>query len=292
MIIIERFSKKYSSIFTDNSDLLLDRKLYPPAVIKYALNNKNSVLIAISNKQPIGFIIGFIGENKNSILTIFVNKEQRNNKIGALLVNTLLQQKFQKQNNLWTVRLRSIDYPIIGFFENCKFKIITELNLYQKNDTNFTHDANNNLPGNFRVVIGEHKHIQNVIEIEKVSFDPFWHRTYDEWKTIFDDETNIVYVMEEEIDGVVNIVGFSHNSINATNGIKEGQYIRIAVNPNYRKIGIATKLTRKAFEFFKRHSVRRVYLTTKKNDLQLNTMYQKWGFELFDVDTILGIELP
>ena len=287
MTVIENFSNKYSNIFMENSELLQDRKLYPPAVIKYANANKNLVLLAVENKTPIGFIIGYKGENKNSILTIYVEDTKRSQKIGTLMVNSLIQQN---KNNLWTVRLRSIDYPLAGFFEKCSFTKITELNLYEKNESTFSAKAYTlNHLGNFVISIAEPKHIPQLMEIEKKSFEPFWLRTKKEWKTILEDEDAIVYILEGEMESKKKeIIGFSHNSINTSNGMKEGQYIRIAVKPNYRRAGLATILTKKAFEYFERHKVKKVYLSTVRENDQLNSMYKKWGFTRFDSDMILG----
>ena len=273
----------------ENSQLLQDRKLYPPAVVKYANANKNLVLLAIENKSAIGFIIGYIGENKNNVLTIFVKDNKRSQKIGTLLVNSLIQQNKSK---IWTVRLRSIDYPLAGFFEKCNFSKITELNLYERDNTEFSSTEKSiNHIGNFIISVADTKDISQLMEIEKKSFEPFWLRTKKEWKAILDDEDAIVYILEGDLESKnKEIVGFSHNSINTSNGIKEGQYIRIAVKPNYRRAGMATILTQKAFEYFERHKVKKVYLSTVKENDRLNTMYQRWGFTYFDSDMILGRE--
>lgn len=287
MIAIEKFSNKYSNIFVENSELLQDRKMYPPAVIRYANTNKNLVLLAIENKQAIGFIIAYAGENKHSILTIYVHEDERNKKIGSLLVNTVIQQN---SSPLWTVRLKSIDYSIVGFFLHNGFKIVTELNLYQKKDVIFLQNPEH-LPhiGNFAIEVAEQRHIPQIMEIEKSCFDNFWLRTTKEWKGILEDQDAIVYIFVNEIDNdSKKIIGFSHNSTNQSNGSREGQYIRIAVDPAFRRAGIATRLTVKAFEYFKRNHVKKVYLSTVKENEQLNKMYQRWGFEYFDSDVILG----
>ena len=289
MISIEKFANKYSNIFNENSQLLQERKLYPPAVIKYANSNKNLVLVAIEEKKAIGFIIGYHGENKSNVLTIFVKENFRNKKIGSLLVSSLIQQK----KILWTVRLRTIDYPIIGFFEKCNFKKITELNLYQKTGTEFiTNSTHIDHLDNFSISVADHKHIHQLMKIEEDCFEPFWLRSKNEWKTIIDDQNAVVFILLGEIEnGKKQIIGFSHNSVNLSNGSREGQYIRIAVCSAFRRNGIATKLTQKAFEYFQRNHVKKVYLSTVKENEQLNTMYKKWGFELFDSDTILGINM-
>lgn len=287
MIVIEKFNNKYSNIFKENSQLLQERKLNPPAVIKYANANKNFVLLAIENKVPIGFIIGYSNENRNYVLTIFVKEINRKQKVGSLLVNSLIQQK----KCLWTVRLRSIDYPLIGFFEKCHFSKITELNLYMKENVEFPIKKSNtiNFKGNFIISIANQRHIPQLMNVEKNCFDVFWLRSKQEWKSILDDDRVIVFIIEIELDhNKGTVIGFSHNSISNSNGSREGQYIRIAVNPEYRKAGIATKLTEKAFEFFQRNNVKKVYLSTVKENQQLNTMYKKWGFELFDSDMIMG----
>ncbi len=287
MLVIEKFSNKYSNIFKENSQLLQDRKLYPPAVIKYANANKNYVLLAIENKSPVGFIIGYSNENKNNVLTIFVDEPNRKQKIGSLLVNSLIQQK----KSLWTVRLRSIDYPLVGFFEKCQFSKITELNLYQKDNLDFPTNKSYklNFKGNFVISIANQDHISQLMLVEKNCFDSFWLRSKQEWKSILEDDKAIVFIIEIELDhNKKTVIGFSHNSITTSNGSREGQYIRIAVNPAYRMSGIATKLTEKAFDFFRRNEAKRVYLSTVKENEQLNTMYKNWGFELFDTDIILG----
>jgi ribosomal protein S18 acetylase RimI-like enzyme len=126
------------------------------------------------------------------------------------------------------------------------------------------------------------------MEIERESFESFWLRTNEEWKIILEDEDAIVFILSGEFENEKKILGFSHNSINGNNGLKEGQYIRIAVNPQYKRTGLATKLTEKAFEFFRRNNVRKIYLSTVKDNEQLNIMYKNWGFHYFDSDTIMG----
>ena len=289
MIVIERFTNKYSNIFKLNSQLLEERKFYPPSVIKYANANKNLVLLAIEKKSAIGFIIGFSYENKSTILTIFVNEEWRKQKIGSLLVDSLIKQK----KILWYVRLRSLDYSLIGFFEKCGFRKIWELNLYQKDGISFPIKESSHINnGDFIISLANPTHIQKLMEIEKKSFDTFWLKTENEWEAILEDENAIVFILELSIDNErKKIVGFSHNSVNKSNGIREGQYIRIAVDPEYRRIGIATKLTEKAFSYFERNDVKKVYLSTVKENEQLNSMYKRWGFKYFDSDTILGREV-
>ena len=291
MIVIERFSKKYSNIFTENEILLQDRKLSPPKIIKYALEYKELVLVAIENKFPIGFIIGVSNQTqrRNSILTIFVKENSRNKKIGTLLINTLITQNQFKQVPYWTIRLRTIDYPIIGFFEHCGFSIVTELNLYKKLNTEFIVNHNQILSDIFNIEVAQKKHTTQLMRLEKQCFDNFWFRTKEEWLSIIENDNSVVYILiDENLQEEENIVGFSHNSISKSNGYKEGQYIRIAINPAYRRAGLATKLTEKAFEYFKRNDTKRIYLSTVKENSQLNEMYQKWGFELYDSDTILG----
>ena len=127
------------------------------------------------------------------------------------------------------------------------------------------------------------------MEIEQKSFDEYWYRSVDEWKEIINDDNAVVYIAEADLleEGRKQMIGFSHNSIITSNGLKEGQYIRIAIDPTFRGAGIATLLTEKAFEYFKRNHVKKILLSTVADNKQLNDMYQGWGFELYDQDCVL-----
>lgn len=284
MVVIQQFNKLYAYFINDNTRLLKERKLSPTAIINYGKTHTNMVLFAIEKKEAVGFIfgyLGYLGLNKHSILALFVKKGYRNKNIGSLLVNTILQQK----KEFWTVRIRSIDFNLINFFKKCNFHLIEELNLYQKSNTSFKQVKE--METNIRRANASKEEINILMDIEQKCFEKYWFRSYEEWNKILNDKNAAIFVAVLD-NHAGKIIGFSHNSINIVNGLTEGQYIRIATDPDHRQKGTATRLTAEAFKYFAKKKVKKIYLSTIKSNENLNKMYRKWGFELFDEDVLFG----
>jgi ribosomal protein S18 acetylase RimI-like enzyme len=83
-------------------------------------------------------------------------------------------------------------------------------------------------------------------------------------------------------------VGYNYNTLSESS--PDGHYVRIATHPDYRMIGVATTLTVKAFEYFKKNKVQRILLSTYANNETTNQLYQKWGFRLIGQELFMAKE--
>lgn len=284
MITIQAYEAKYNLIF--NYLAILDMSEEQKNQVRFYAKKKSSLVpIAVYNhKVVVGFAIGFIENNYGWILGIYVNENFRYKGVGKQLIGYLEQQV---SNIHWKIRLKPKFRKFIPFFESANYTVIETLNLYLTNNLTFSSANSHFLQLNGIIRPAVKTDIKELMQIESQSFDSYWHNTFDEWiSLITNKKINLVNVFEIEIDFVKKkIIGYNYNSLY---GHHEAQYIRIATSKAYRRKNVAHNLTAAAFQWFREKNVHSIHLSTIKSNLQLNKMYQRWGFIKYGEETILA----
>ncbi|WP_436513277.1 ribosomal protein S18-alanine N-acetyltransferase [Clostridium thermobutyricum] len=114
----------------------------------------------------------------------------------------------------------------------------------------------------------EEKHIDEVQYISEVSIKDYW--SVDELKKELDNKVAKYFI--QEIDG--KVVGFAGVWV----VYDEGQITNIAVHPDYRRRGIATKLLEDMIEHLKTLDCSIITLEVRKSNTKAYDLYSSLGF--------------
>jgi ribosomal-protein-alanine N-acetyltransferase len=107
-------------------------------------------------------------------------------------------------------------------------------------------------------------------EIDRACFDPLWHYPRPMLEAAMQQAARLTAA---ELDR--RLVGYQ---LSAQEG-REGQVVRLAVLPEYRRRGIASRLLADALASFRRGRVRRLSLTTQGDNLPAQRLYERFGFQ-------------
>ncbi len=245
----------------------------------YAMYNKDLVKVAIAKDKMIGYIISYVSNPKKAKLySIFVVDSYRKQGIGKKLLLELQKVISKKFNNIkyLSVRIPEINKDSSSFFHQMDFKTITKINNYRKNDLTFPFTVNNSII----VRQAQKNDLDGIIAIETKCFSEFWQMDKLTFFRIMKNpmnSLNVAFLNNE-------IVGYNYNTIVGS----DGNYVRIATSPEFKRKKVATTLTAIAFSWFNEKHVNQVLLSTYADSSQHNKMYGSWGFKKLDQEEIMA----
>ncbi len=114
------------------------------------------------------------------------------------------------------------------------------------------------------------EHIDDIMEVEKLSFKIPWSR-----ESFFDELTKnefAIYFSAAVEDRVVGYAGM-------WKVFDEGHITNIAVHPQYRGNGIGSRLLENLIEKAKNTGIIRMTLEVRKGNLAARGLYKKYGFD-------------
>jgi ribosomal-protein-alanine N-acetyltransferase len=117
--------------------------------------------------------------------------------------------------------------------------------------------------------------LERILEIERLCFDPPWSR-----QQFSSSLKELFFVFEEEKEILGFLVACSCKIA------RRGIIMRIAVHPDYRGRGIATRLIAAALDKFKRMDLRCVELDVDIVKNGAIKLYEKFGFRIMRVATV------
>ncbi len=112
--------------------------------------------------------------------------------------------------------------------------------------------------------------LDEVLKIESRSFPAPWSRKLFEETFFFPLSRN--FVVRKKIDN--KVVGYANFYLIRD----EAQILNIAVDPDLRKRGYATRLLEHSIAFLKEHKAREVFLEVREGNLDALKLYHKFGF--------------
>jgi len=109
-----------------------------------------------------------------------------------------------------------------------------------------------------------------VAAIDRASLPPLWHCPRPMLEALLQLSTRFTVAEVER-----RLVGYevSHQESG------EGQVVRLAVLPEVRRQGIATRMIAEALDVFRRSRVRRVVLNTQQDNVPAQAFYERCGFQ-------------
>ena len=246
----------------------------------YVMYNKDLVKVAIHKNELIGFIICYISTpQKAKIFTLFVSQSYRKRGIGKNLFISLERELSKRYSDLKYLSVRIPEEFKISsqFFRTLNFKTVTKINNYYKKNLSFPFSINNSL----LVRKARKKDLDGMLTLETECFSDFWRMDRKVFSRIMKYPLSVLYVafLDEKI------VGYNYNTLSVS-GL-DGNYVRIATDPNFLRKGIATTLTYHAFAWFKEKRVNQVLLSTYADSSRHNEMYSYWGFIKIDQEEIM-----
>ncbi|MFX0013104.1 MAG: GNAT family N-acetyltransferase [Promethearchaeota archaeon] len=273
---LKSFEELYIQIFGD-----FDNPVEHSNFRRYIMFNSHLVKIAVQFSKIIGYIIGDQNSShKARIFSLYVLPSFQRRQIGSDLIQLLEKEFLTRQPNLryLSVRIPEKFFNTKDFFIKHRFHIITKINCYEKSDLFFPYQPNPNV----KIKSATKNDLRALVKLEKICFSDYWRKTREEFREEIESKTNSLFI------ALLNdkLIGYNSNSISA-NGI-EGHYARIATLPEYRKQHIATSLTVKAFQWFKKQQVQKVLLTTFAKSNFHNEMYKRWGFKFTEQELIMA----
>ncbi len=109
-----------------------------------------------------------------------------------------------------------------------------------------------------------------VVAVDAASFPPLWRYPRPMLEAALKPNTRLTAAERDR-----RIVGYQLSAQEGT----EGQVIRLAVLPEYRRQGVASRLLADALATFRRGSVRRVSLNTQDDNIPAQRLYERFGFQ-------------
>ncbi|MFX0149987.1 MAG: GNAT family N-acetyltransferase [Candidatus Hodarchaeota archaeon] len=264
---------------TGNFDNTTERKNFH----RYIQLNYRLIRIAVLKSEIIGYTLGYqVSSRKIRIYSIFVLPQFQRKQIGWKLINSFEEDLLSLFPDLryLSVRIPQEFFNSIPFFENLGFKHISKITNYETEDLSFPFQPNPNIL--IRPLKYNEKDFLNLTNLEKQCFPEYWQMDKIEFKRLLESEiTSFFLAFKDE-----HLVGYNYNTLSASK--PEGHYVRIATHPKFRQKYIATSLTAMAFQWFKKHQVTRVLLSTYADSPVHNRLYQKWGFKAVGQEIIMA----
>lgn len=113
-------------------------------------------------------------------------------------------------------------------------------------------------------------HLDDIIEIEKLSFSIPWSRNA--FLEELQNNRFAVYISAMANEKVVGYAGMWKI-------IDEGHITNIAVHPEYRRMGIGKKLLEELINISKKSGITRITLEVRKSNTVAQSLYIKYGFK-------------
>lgn len=137
--------------------------------------------------------------------------------------------------------------------------------------------------GNQEVVIrnADERDISALIEIDSLCFDKEFSFDEETFRTVITRPSFYV----AELHG--NVVGYLYLRA----GKKIGHYIRVAVHPEFQNMGIGTRLTAFAIEYFKEKGVSTIFLRTLEKLKSAIRLYKKFNFKYVGDEILLEFKV-
>lgn len=110
---------------------------YDPSVLIDFYNNwQNGFLVAEEANEIVGVAVGSLpAPNQARMLILGVDKLWRRKGIGAMLLNSFIQQCLLKGVKLVTLEVRVTNYEAIEFYKKFKFTIVSTIPHYYKDSS-------------------------------------------------------------------------------------------------------------------------------------------------------------
>ncbi|MGQ9683021.1 MAG: GNAT family N-acetyltransferase [Anaerolineae bacterium] len=116
-----------------------------------------------------------------------------------------------------------------------------------------------------------------IAEIDRASFPPMWRYPRPMLEAALQPTARLTVAELER-----RLVGYELSTLEGS----EGELVRLAVLPEHRRQGIATRLVAESLATFRRGRVRRVSLNTQSDNAAAQALYERFGFRR------TGEELP
>lgn len=113
------------------------------------------------------------------------------------------------------------------------------------------------------------KDCEQVAQIDKKCIQNFW--SLEDFEGIFRYPENYYFVAEQQnrIIGFVGLIQF----------FDDGDITHIAVDKEYRRLGVASKLLQELFSFVQSRKFVALHLEVRKSNMAAKQLYLKYGFE-------------
>jgi ribosomal-protein-alanine N-acetyltransferase len=112
-----------------------------------------------------------------------------------------------------------------------------------------------------------------IYEIDQVSFEPIWRNSLSHIEIAYQEASSASVAMINN-----RLVGFQISTINP----QGGHLARLAVDPEYQKLGVGTALVEDLLDRFQRQGIVRVTVNTQARNYASLELYNKFGFEQLD----------
>ncbi len=112
-----------------------------------------------------------------------------------------------------------------------------------------------------------------IYEIDQVSFEPIWCNSLSHIEIAYQEASSASVAMLNN-----RLVGYQISTINP----QGGHLARLAVDPEYQKLGVGTALVEDLLDRFQRQGIVQVTVNTQARNYASLELYKKFGFEQLD----------
>ena len=144
---------------------------------------------------------------------------------------------------------------------------------YQHLDILRKNDLRTSPPTNIPVLLRpfQDKDQQELLLVDNRSFDQFWWMDEQSLRSMIDSQEASLFYVAEEFGKLVGYIIVSSERDYA-------HLSRIAVDPEYQGMGIASALLDRGIEFLRQRGIRSISVSTQANNYRSKALYRKFGF--------------
>ena len=258
----------------------------------YVKDHKDLVWVA---KNASGEVIGYIilyergdgksGDSDTWIYQLGVTEEITQDQIVLLINKGIEVLKKRGRQNIRTLVRNNSDPKIRDAFKEVGWKKIDTIWIMERPmeipfDTSILKEINDTVQ---ILEADPSKHLDQVVDVDRSAFI-FGHRVPRKALAAHLARSGSFVAYEEETN---QIVGYNYNTLNNK---QLGHFIRLAVNPMFRRRRIATRLLITALNWFKLLEVQHIYLRTIPESAG-SKLYEKHGFKHVDNESTYEFKL-
>jgi ribosomal-protein-alanine N-acetyltransferase len=130
-----------------------------------------------------------------------------------------------------------------------------------------------NSPGLVRVVVADARHLEALMSIMRVGFDPHYGEAWSAAQLAGSLTLNGSFA-RQAVDTGDNIQGFTLSRVVAG----EAELLLVAVDPQLRQRGIGRLLVEQVAEDVRRHGASAMFLEVRENNVAARQLYRSLGF--------------
>jgi ribosomal protein S18 acetylase RimI-like enzyme len=238
----------------------------------YIKKNPGTVVVACQQgkeENVLGYAFSYLWRKSTGIIHHIIVPEDPDETVEKELIDHL--EKLFTQRDLskayaWAKQEQS---SLIKYLYGLNYNLDCEMLVFKKDNIGSSPKTHK---GNTEIAMEKfnEKYLQDLMRIEDKCFKPSWHQTEDDFLR-YAKRANTIFLVAVDSGSAV---GYLQTA--ASKGL--GYIGRVAVLPEYQRMGIGTRFTSEALLWCGKMGAERIKLRSPLTDIPAHNLYEKFGF--------------